>query len=1213
MEDKKPQKIENREIAAELKESYLDYAMSVIVSRALPDVRDGLKPVQRRVLWTMWDDGLTHTAKLRKSANVVGAVLGRYHPHGDSSVYDALARMAQDFSLRYPLIQGQGNWGCFTKDTKVKLTDGRDLSFEELIEEDKRGIKNYTYTINNPGLISIAQICNPRLTRIKADIIKVVLDSNEEIRCTPDHLFMLSDGSYKKASKLKEGASLMPLYQKTSEKADKINREGYVLIYQRKKDEWVPAHHLADNYNLTLGKYSISVGRVRHHIDFNKANNNPNNITRMQWGEHWRIHYENAVNQHKNPAYRKKIADGRTAYWANPDNKKYQRELLARRNIRNWQDPVYREKMRSFLSVMNRKHIADHPERRIESSKRLTKTLKRLWQNPEYQSLMHERIIKGNKNHTTNQTGKLKFLNICREAIKQSQILDEKNYALARRNLYPYGAAPLWKTGLSKYFQNNADLVRQQISNNHKVIKVETVHAKEDVYDLTIDDSHNFCLGAGIFVHNSVDGDSPAAMRYTECRLSKTAEELLFDIEKDTVDFIPNYDSTRMEPKVLPAKLPNLLLNGSMGIAVGMATNIPPHNVVETIDAAAHLIDHPKATTEDLLQFIQGPDFPTGGIIYNKKAIIEAYTTGRGPITCRAVTAIEERKSGQFNIIITEIPYQVNKSELVTKIAELVTDKKIEGIRDLRDESDRSGMRVVIELKTDAAPQKILNQLYKHTDLQKDFHLNMVALQDGIQPQLLSLKEILEAYVAHRKLVVERRAKYDLMKAKERAHILEGLVRALDVIDKIIATIKKSKDRDEARENLIKGFKLTEVQANAILDMRLATLAALERQKLEDELKEKKRLIAELEELLKSPQKILNVVKNELTASKKSYGDGRRTKVIAGGLTEFKQEDLVPQEETVITFSQDGYVKRIAPSSFRVQKRGGKGLIGQDVNDEDLLSKFISAHTHDNILFFTSKGRAFQTKVYEIPAANRTSKGKLIQNFLELPGEETISTIVSYPENLKENGGFLIMATKEGLIKKTSLLDFSNVRRSGLISITLKGADQLQWAQLSSGKDELIITTERGQAIRFKESQLRPMGRTASGVRAIRLKKDDFVAGLDILKTTDHGPQTTAKKNTGTSLLVVTENGFAKQTSLKEYKVQSRGGSGIKTARITPKTGHIVTTQIISEEEELLALSSKGQVIRTKIKDIRTAGRATSGVRIMKLKGEDKVVGAVAL
>jgi len=519
-------------------------------------------------------------------------------------------------------------------------------------------------------------------------------------------------------------------------------------------------------------------------------------------------------------------------------------------------------------------------------------------------------------------------------------------------------------------------------------------------------------------------------------------------------------------------------------------------------------------------------------------------------------------------------------------------------------------MRIVVELKNDANPQKILNQLFKHTDLQKNFNLNMIALVNGIQPQLLSLKEILAGHLEHRKLVVERRAKFELKKAKEREHILEGLAKALSKIDEIISTIKKSKDRSDARQNLVKKFKFTEIQASAILEMRLQSLAALERNKIEAELEEKRKLIHELEILLKSPEKILKVVKEELSGLKAVYGDERRTRLISSGLTEFKEEDLVPQEEVMISLSGSGYIKRAPSSSIKVQHRGGKGVVGSDVSDEDFISHFISADTHDNILFFTNKGRAFQTKVYEIPAGSRTSKGKIIQNFLEIPTDETISAIISYSSVKQKdlNGGkFLVMVTKKGIIKKTDLEGFENIRRNGIAAINLQKGDELKWVELSSGKDEIILITANGKAIRFKESQLRPMGRTAAGVKAIKMKGNDFVAGLDIIDRSGKGKATNEK------LLIITENGFAKQTPLKEYKVQSRGGQGVKTAKITEKTGKIVAAKIIENKEELMALSNKGQIIKTKISDIRTAGRATSGVKVMRLNSGDKVAGAATI
>ena len=821
---KNTDKTQVREITKELRESYLDYAMSVIVSRALPDVRDGLKPVQRRILWAMWDNNLTHSAKFRKSANVIGEVLGKYHPHSDTAVYDALARMAQDFSLRYPLIDGQGNWG-------------------------------------------------------------------------------------------------------------------------------------------------------------------------------------------------------------------------------------------------------------------------------------------------------------------------------------------------------------------------------------------------------SIDGDAPAAMRYTEARLSKIAEELLFDIEKETVDWQPNYDSSRIEPKFLPAKLPNLLLNGAVGIAVGMATSIPPHNLTEIVDALVYLNNHPDADIKDLMKFIPGPDFPTGGVIYDSHSIGEAYTTGRGSITIRAVADIEERKSGSYQIIITEIPYQVNKSTLITVIAGLVQDKRIEGIRDVRDESDREGLRIVIELKNDISPQRVLNQLYQYSELQKNFHFNVLALVNGLQPQILSLKDVLGYCLIHRKIVVRRRTKFDLKKAEDRAHILVGLVKALKVIDKIITTIKKSKDREAAQKNLIKNFKLTVIQANAILEMKLQALAALERMKIEDELKEKQKLIEELKLILKDSKKIAGIIEGEFLELKKNFPEPRRTKLVATSLKEFREEDLIPKENVIITLTQGGYIKRMPPTTFRAQKRGGKGLIGFELKEEDVISQFISANTHDNILFFTDRGKVFQTKVYEIPTASRTAKGKSIYNFLEIPTNEKISAVVTYknkPESQAAGDSrYLVMATTRGLIKKTSLKDFENVRRTGIIAIKLKSDDILKWVELSSGDDQIILVTALGQAIRFKEKEVRLMSRGAAGVQGARLKKGDSVAGLGIIKAVE--PK--KLKATSYKLLVVMAKGFAKQTPLKEYKLQKRGGSGIKTAKVTDKTGHVIAANILLDEEleEILVFSSKGQVLRTKIKNIRTASRSTQGVKIMNLKAGDELVDIVCL
>ncbi len=725
-------------------------------------------------------------------------------------------------------------------------------------------------------------------------------------------------------------------------------------------------------------------------------------------------------------------------------------------------------------------------------------------------------------------------------------------------------------------------------------------HGDLSIYNALVRMTQDFSLrypliiGQGNF--GSIDGDNAAAPRYTECKLAPMAEALLEDIDKETVDWQPNYDASQREPVCLPAKIPNLLLNGTEGIAVGMATSIPPHNLTEIVNASAHLIDNPEATSEELMQFIQGPDFPTGGVIYDHKAIVNAYVTGHGPITCRGVAEIEE----ESRIVITSIPYQVDKSELIVKIAALVTDKKIEGIRDMRDESD-ADISILIELKSGASGQKILNQLYEYTDLQKNFNVNLLALRNGNQPEIMSIRDILAAHIAHRVTVVTRRAEFELKKALERAHILEGLKKALEQIDLVIATIKKSKDRADAFANLMKKFAFTDIQANAILDMRLQTLAALETKKIEDELAEKRALIADLEALLKSPKRILGVIKGEFTAIKDKFGDARRTKLVAHGLKDFSEADLIPAEDALITFSASGYIKRAQPTAIKSQNRGGKGLIGADVAEEDFLQQIMSANTHDNVLFFTTRGRAFQTKAWEIPVGSRTSKGKLIQNFLDIPEGETISAIVSYPE---KQAGYLVMVTKNGIIKKTPLKDFGNVRKNGIIAIGMKKDDGLVWAALASGKDDILVTTVKGQAIRFKESQIRGMGRTASGVIAIRAKSGDAVNSLNIVN-----PET-AK---GAKLLVVMERGYGKQTKLSEYKVQARGGQGVKTANITTKTGVIVSAHCVSDEEELFVLSAKGQIIRTTLPSVRTASRATQGVKIMNIPSSDKIIGTICL
>ena len=768
-----------------------------------------------------------------------------------------------------------------------------------------------------------------------------------------------------------------------------------------------------------------------------------------------------------------------------------------------------------------------------------------------------------------------------------------------RRILYS-----MWNTGLrsTAKFRKSATVVGEVLGKFHP-------HGDVAVYDSMVRMAQDFSLrypmvkGQGNF--GSMDGDGAAAYRYTEAKLSQMAEEMLFDIEKDTVDFVPNFDGQHKEPTVLPAGLPQLLLNGSMGIAVGMATNIPPHNLSELIDGINCLIENPEAEIEELAEFIKGPDFPTGGIIYNKKDILEAYKTGRGKILTRGKAEITETKAGAFQIIISEITYATNKSTMIEKMADLVRDGKIVGIRDIRDESDKDGVRIVIDLKKDAYPQKVLNKLYSLTDLQKNFGVNMLALVGGIEPQVLNLKAILEEYIAHRKIVITRRTKFDLEKAKDRAHILEGLKIALDHIDAVIETIKKSATKEIAHANLMKKFKLSEKQATAILEMRLQTLAGLERQKIEDELKEKLKLIAELEAILKSEKKILSIVKDELAKIKEKYGDERKTRVIKSGVGEFKQEDLVPNDEAIITISESGYIKRMNPSVYKVQKRGGKGVIGATTKEGDVIQKVLAVMAHDNMLFFTNTGKVFQTKAYEIPESSRTAKGQSIVNFLTLAQEEAITAVIAF--NKDDNYKYLFMATEMGTVKKTKLEEFENVRRSGLITIKLEKGDALRWVDATTGTDEVVISTSNGQAIRFREADVRPMGRNAAGVRGIKLKKEDKVIGMDVM----------FKNQKGNQILIISENGFGKRTDFKFYKIQKRGGSGIKTASVTSKTGKLVGATVVNldilETADLILTSEKGQIIRIPLSSVSVLGRATQGVRVMRPQPGDKVGASAVL
>ena len=973
IEEPKNERVIGVELEHEMRQAYLDYSMSVIVARALPDVRDGLKPVQRRILYTMLEEGLRNDRPFRKSANVVGVVMAKYHPHGDVPIYDALVRLAQDFAARYPLVQGQGNFGCFTGETKVELYNGDQKPFTELVEMAHKGLRAEIFTVDPHRNVRIKPLRAPRLVRRNDPVVKVTLESGAEIVCTPDHRFMLRDGTYREAQQLKAKDQLMPF-------------------------------------------------------------------------------------------------------------------------------------SRSAI-----------PER-----------------------------------------------------------------------LHRTGAFPI------------------PASLTQKVSKVEPA-GRADVYDLTVDLTQNFALAAGVFVHNSIDDDPPAHMRYTEARLAAISTEMLADIEKETVDWMPNYDNRHQQPTVLPARVPNLIVNGSAGIAVGMATNIPPHNLREIVAATKRLIDDPELTTDDLCETVVGPDFPGGGVIYRfdeqrnvetgaaerVDAIRRAYAQGRGRIIARAKAHNEQLRGNRDAIIVTELPYAVNKASLIEKIADLVQNKKLAGISDIRDESDREGMRIVIEIKRDDDKTLVLNNLFKHTAMQSAFNFNMLALVDQ-QPRTLSLKEILQHHVDHRREVIRRRTDHELRKAKERAHILEGLKIAHDHIDEIIKLIRAHKGQEVLLVGKLReGFGLTELQAKAILDMQLRRLSGLERQKLDDDYRETIKLISELESILASPRRILALIKQDLDEIAAKFGDDRRTEVVDDTPRQLSAEELVADEDVVITVSSRNYVKRMPLSTYRAQHRGGRGVIGMGTRDEDDVEYLVVARTHDRLYVFTDRGRVFALKVFELPDASRTAKGTPIQNILEaMQAGERVSALVALRDT--SSAEHLVMATRKGFIKKTPLSEYANVRRAGLIAIALRKGDQLAWVAPCTSQDRILLATRKGKAITFKATDARPMGRQTQGVTGIRLQKGDEVVGMGIAR-----PRTEA--------LSVTENGFGKRTAVAEFPTQGRGGQGVILAALSPKTGNVAAIQMVDEgTQEILLITSNGVVIRTPLEQVRALGRATMGVKVMAV-GETKI------
>ncbi|MEM0073255.1 MAG: DNA gyrase subunit A [Thermoplasmatales archaeon] len=934
--------IENRAIEKEMRYSYLDYAMSVILSRAIPDVRDGLKPVQRRILYSMYEMGITFDKPYRKSARIVGEVMGKYHPHGDAAIYSALVRMAQDFSLRYPLIQGQGNFGCFTGDTKIRLSDGRDISFRDLVEEHKKGIRHYTYAYDtSTGSIVEVEVKNPRVTKRNAQVVSVKIDNGEIVRCTPDHRFMMRDGSFKEASNLRTGDSLMPLPE-------------------------------------------ISATAV--------------------------------VN---------------TAY-------------------------------------------------------------------------------------------------------------------------------------------------------NHKVVSVEPCDDRTDVYDITIEGYHNFPLSAGVFVHNSVDDDPPAAMRYTEAKLSKISNEMLLDIEYETVDYTPTFDGTLKEPLFLPSKLPNILLNGSSGIAVGMTTNMPPHNLSEVVDGLIYLIRNRDATVEELMQFIKGPDFPTGGLILGRKGILDAYRTGRGKIDLRARAEIKKNE-----IIFTEIPYEVNKAEMLSKMAELSREGIIEGISSIKDESNKEGIRIVIKVKGDFNPEVTLNQIYEHTQAQISYGIINLVVVDNV-PKTMGLKEIMEEYLKHRELVVRRRTEFFLKKANERAHIIEALIKAVDELDLTLSIIRKSRDAREAKESLKSRFNIDDQQADAILDMKLQKLTGTEISDLKREMDDLTKSIERYKDLLRDEGKRWDLIVEELEEMKEKYGDSRRTE-ITDSFKETTEEELIPHELDTILLTEDNRIIRLETDAFSSQKRGGKGVfVG---SSESSIRQIITCDSHDRVFMFSDDGKVYQMKAFDIPKGERRSRAKLISAVFENIKGKIVFLMSEHGTGEKK---YLLFVTKEGRVKKTDISEFTNIRSNGIIALKLKENDVLKDVFMTSGNERIALLSTDGRLVIVDEKEFRPMGRAASGVTGIRFREGQEVASDTTVSADD--------------LIIITEKGLGKRVKVEEFSQRHRGAKGMKALKVTERTGKPIFISSISKEGEFLLVTRNGKSIRTDISQIPQKGRYAQGVKLIGLDEGDAVV-----
>ncbi len=1235
-------------IVDEMTGAYLDYSMSVIVSRALPDVRDGLKPVHRRVLYAMEQMGLQSNRAPRKCAGIVGEVLKEYHPHGDAAVYDTLVRLTQPWAMRYPLAIGQGNFGsidddppaamryCVTGDTLV-VTDAGLMPIEQMSQTGSEDINarvlsrdgavntaskwwdsgvfptwrvrtqrgyEVTGTSNHPLLVAVPGENDGRITLVWKTIAQLIPGD-----------FVVMDRS----------ESLWP------EQSVDLRALWPLFAGNRVQPHTLP-ERLDDDLAFLMGAL-LAEGTFRAEaVEFTNTEGDFADRFIETWQRVFptcRLHIfkREPIGYGKKPFLQIQIVSQRVIAFLNAlglSGRSAQRQIPAA--ILRSPQTVAAAFLRGLFEGDGAVEHSGSSLLRVNLSARNQTMLKQAQTLllrfgvassifPDVTRQMFRLCITGQENLSAFET-KVGFVSsMKREALKlilglhTGVVLSKSDYMPFLSDYVRLVAARGQREWLSKHNVDRTNrlvavlprleqalptvdyayieqLVRQRYL-FERVVSIEDA-GEQRVYSVRVDSECHSFVANGFINHN------------TEAKMSAIAAELLADIDKDTVDFIPNYDGHSQEPVVLPARLPNLLLNGAAGIAVGMATNIPPHNLRELCDGITWLIDHPDAATEDLTRIIRGPDFPTGGIIQGREGIRQAYTTGRGRIVVRAKAHTEETERGKVSIIVTELPYQVNKADLVKKISELARDKKIDGITDVRDESDRQGIRVVIDLRRDARQISVLNQLFKYTSMQTTFGANVLALVDN-QPRTLTLKAILQHYIAYREQVILRRTRFDLAKAEARKHILDGLTTALENLDAVIETIRRSQNRETASNNLRTRFKLSEEQTKAILDMQLGRLAALERKKVQDELVEIKRAIGELQRVLNSIAEVRALIKQDLLELREKYGDPRRTEIAELEAADFTEEDLIPNDEVVVTLTQNGYIKRIVTKEYRAQRRGGRGSRGMATREDDTVRHLLCAHNHDSLLFFTNRGRVFQLKTWGLPDVGRAAKGEHIRNLIGIDQDEAVTAVVCVPKFIARD--YMVMATKRGEVKKTSLDEFAVVRSLGLIAMDLEPGDELIGARLVSANDTVLLVTERGQAIRFEVQELRAASRTSGGVRGIRVENHDQVVALCAVP-----------ENANPELLVVTFNGYGKRTPLNEYPVHGRGGGGVITARLTDKTGSLAVARILTEDDlDLMIISAEGTVIRTDWHTVAQTSRPTQGVRLMRLDAGDRVVAAATI